>query len=115
MPTGVSGYAWNQLNITEYPYDAEIMWGLGQYSTPLEPFHHFINGTQQAGLFLGQGNVTTWGVKLYPADGANSEDGEPYWQLRLVSLHVFGLSFIFLLDGAGKSYRADVDTAAGSG
>jgi len=83
-PTGVSGYAWNQVNITEYPYDAEIMWGLGQYSTPLEPYYHFVNGTQMTGLYLGQNNVTTWGVKLYPVDGDNTLDNEPYWQLRLL-------------------------------
>lgn len=60
------------------------MWGLGPDSTPLSAFYHFIDGVQQDGLFLGQDNVTTWGVKLYPPSGANSLDGESYWLLRLL-------------------------------
>jgi len=84
VPTGVSGYAWNQVNITEYPYDAELMWGLGQYGTPIEAYYHYVDGVQQPGLFLGQGNVTTWGIKWYPVDGSNTWDGEPYWLFRLL-------------------------------
>ncbi|TAQ85769.1 hypothetical protein B7494_g5911 [Chlorociboria aeruginascens] len=83
VATGVSGYTWQQLNITEYPYDAELMYGLGQYSTPVEAYYHYIDGVQQPGLYLGQDGYTTWGVKLYPAD-SGSLDGNPYWQLRLL-------------------------------
>jgi hypothetical protein len=57
---GFSGYAWNQLNITDIPYDAELGWGFGQYSTPIEAYHHYVEGVKQEGLFLGQNNVTTW-------------------------------------------------------
>ncbi|KAL3418311.1 hypothetical protein PVAG01_10027 [Phlyctema vagabunda] len=82
--TGVSGYAWNQVNITEYPYNAQLMWGLGQSGTPVEAYHHYVDGVQQPGLFLGQANVTTWGIKKYPADSATTLDNEPYWGFRLL-------------------------------
>ncbi|KAL1967824.1 hypothetical protein VTN77DRAFT_2513 [Rasamsonia byssochlamydoides] len=83
-PTGVSGYAWNQINITNIPYSAPLMWGLPpDASIPVEPYYHYIGGVKQPGLFLGSHNVTTWGIKYYEAD-AGSLDGEPYWFIRLL-------------------------------
>lgn len=84
-PTGVSGYAYNQVNLTYLPWDAELGWGFGQYSVPVEAYSLFdaTSGTQLDGVFLGSANYTTWGVKWYPAD-AGSLDGNPYWGLRLL-------------------------------
>jgi hypothetical protein len=83
-PTGVSGYAYNQVNLTYYPYDAELGWGFGQYSNPISAFAHFdACGNRIDGVFLGRDNYTTWGVKWYPAD-SGSLDGNPYWGLRLL-------------------------------
>jgi hypothetical protein len=72
------------VNLTDIPYDAELGWGFGQYGTPVEAYHHYVDGALQDGLFLGQGNVTTWGVKLYPVDESGTLDGLPYWGLRLL-------------------------------
>jgi hypothetical protein len=84
-PSGVSGYSYNQVNISYLPYDAEIIWGVGAaYTIPLEAYSHFDEtGAQIDGVFLGNGNYTTWGVKWYPAD-SGSIDGNPYWGLRLL-------------------------------
>lgn len=80
FPIGVSGYAWQQVNITDLPYDAELGWGFGQYGTSVEAYEHWADGVKQAGVFLGQDGYTTWGVKWY-ADG---DDDEAYWGLRLL-------------------------------
>jgi hypothetical protein len=83
-PTGVSGYAWNQVNLSYYPYDAVLGWGFGQYSNPVQAYSLFNEtGAQMDGVFLGSDNYTTWGVKWYPAD-SGSLDGNPYWGLRLL-------------------------------
>jgi hypothetical protein len=58
-PSGVSGYAWNQVNLSYYPYDAELGWGFGQYSTPVEAYYHFVDDVQQPGVFLGSNGTTT--------------------------------------------------------
>lgn len=54
LPIGVSGVAWQQVNISYYPYDAELGWGFGQYSTAIEPYQHELDGVVQDGVFLGQ-------------------------------------------------------------
>jgi hypothetical protein len=83
-PTGVSGYAYNQVNLSYYPYDAELGWGFGQYSNSVQAYSLFNEtGAQIDGVFLGSDNYTTWGVKWYPAD-SGSLDGNPYWGLRLL-------------------------------
>lgn len=85
MPSGVSGYSYKQVNITYLPWDAELGWGFGQYSIPVEAYSLFDQetGDQLDGVFLGNSNYATWAVKWYPAD-AGSLDGNPYWGLRLL-------------------------------
>jgi hypothetical protein len=83
-PTGVSGAAWNQANLTYLPYDMEFGWGFGQYSVAIEAFAHLDEtGAAVEGTFLGTSESTTWGVTWYPAD-SGSLDGNPYWGLRLL-------------------------------
>ena len=82
-PSGVSGYAWNQINITNIPYSAMLMWGLPESATiPIEPYYHYIDGVQQTGLFLGSHNVTAWGITYEEADSGSY--GDPYWSIRLL-------------------------------
>lgn len=102
FPQGVSGYAWQQVNITDIPYDAELGWGWGQYSTGVQAYEHFIDGVQQDGVFLGQDGYTTWGVKWY-ADG---DDNEDYWGLRLLGANsaVPGTNGTALLDGEYRTF-----------
>ena len=77
-PTGVSGYDWNQVNISSIPYSAPLMWGLpADGSIPLEPYHHVVDGETQDGLFVGSHGVTTWGIK-------RAEGRYPYWFFRLL-------------------------------
>ena len=83
VPSGVSGFAWHQINITSIPYSAELMWGLpGAATIPIEPYYHSIDGVQQPGLFLGSHGVTAWGIKYYEADSGSY--GDPYWLIRLL-------------------------------
>jgi hypothetical protein len=85
VPSGVSGYSYQQVNITYLPWDAELGWGFGQYSIPVGAYSLFDEetGDQLDGVFLGNSNYATWAVKWYPAD-AGSLDGNPYWGLRLL-------------------------------
>lgn len=57
------------------------MWGLDeQASVPVDFYHHYVNGTQQDGLFIGANNVTTWAIKEYSDSGSKL----PYWLFRLL-------------------------------
>lgn len=97
----MSGYAWQQVNITDIPYDAEFGWGFGQYSTNVEAYEHWIEGVKQDGAFLGQDNFTTWGVKYYT-------DGElgAYWGLRLLGANsqIPWLNGSALLEGEYRTF-----------
>ncbi|KAJ5151261.1 uncharacterized protein N7482_010513 [Penicillium canariense] len=64
VPSGVSGYEWKSISITEYPYSGQLVWCLGQYSLPIQAYKHYVDGAKQDGLFLGAHNVSTWGLKL---------------------------------------------------
>ncbi|PYH69143.1 uncharacterized protein BO88DRAFT_404854 [Aspergillus vadensis CBS 113365] len=81
VETGVSGYSFQPLNISSIPYTALLMWGLDeQASVPVDFYHHYVNGTQQDGLFIGANNVTTWAIKEYSDSGSKL----PYWLFRLL-------------------------------
>ncbi|KAJ5676173.1 hypothetical protein N7462_009070 [Penicillium macrosclerotiorum] len=82
VPSGVSGYQWKSVNITDMPYSAQLMWGLGQYSLPIQAYNHYVSGVKQEGIFLGAHNVTTWGVQLQ--SGSAGSGGKPYWLVRLL-------------------------------
>lgn len=76
----MSGYGYNPVNIAPYPYDAEVMWGVE--GPALQAYHHFIDGVQQDGLFLGSQGVTRFGIERVAQGGAPT--GLPYWTLRLL-------------------------------
>jgi hypothetical protein len=76
VPTGNSGSTWQQVNLTPFPYDRELMWGFPD-ATPVEAYQHIVDWEVQEGVFLGQAGVTTWGVKRYEA-AAGTIDGLPY-------------------------------------
>lgn len=80
-PTGgETDYSYNSINVADDPASANLMWGLPEdETTPIEPYHHFIDGEEQEGTFLGSQNVTTWGIKEY-----TKEDGPAYWLFRLL-------------------------------
>ncbi|KAI2830830.1 hypothetical protein CBS147320_6606 [Aspergillus niger] len=81
VETGVSGYSYQPLNISSIPYTALLMWGLPEEaSVPVDFYHHYVNGTQQDGLFIGANNVTTWAIKEYSDSGSKL----PYWLFRLL-------------------------------
>lgn len=82
VPSGVSGAEWKSVNITDMPYSAQLMWGLGQYSLPIQAYHHYLDGVKQDGIFLGAHNVTSWAVQLQ--DGSAGSGGKPYWLVRLL-------------------------------
>lgn len=82
VPSGVSGYEWKSVNISDYPYSAVLMWGLGEYSLPIQTYHHYQDGVKQDGIFLGSHNVTTWGIQQQ--SGSAGSSGNPYWLLRLL-------------------------------
>ncbi|OOF91581.1 hypothetical protein ASPCADRAFT_210941 [Aspergillus carbonarius ITEM 5010] len=81
VETGVSGYSYQPLNITSIPYSAYLMWGLPEEATiPVEFYHHYVDGVQQDGLFIGANNVTTWAIKEWSDSGSKL----PYWLFRLL-------------------------------
>ncbi|KAJ5103180.1 hypothetical protein N7532_003709 [Penicillium argentinense] len=82
VPSGVSGAEWKSVNVTDIPYSAQLMWGLGQYSLPIQAYHHYRNGVKQDGIFLGAHNVTTWALQLQ--SGSAGSGGKPYWLMRLL-------------------------------
>ncbi|KAJ6131325.1 hypothetical protein N7523_001785 [Penicillium sp. IBT 18751x] len=82
VPSGVSGAEWKAVNVTDIPYSAQLMWGLGQYSLPIQAYYHYLDGVKQDGIFLGAHNVTSWAVQLQ--DGSAGSGGQPYWLIRLL-------------------------------
>ncbi|EAW14395.1 uncharacterized protein ACLA_074320 [Aspergillus clavatus NRRL 1] len=83
VPWGVSGVAWKTVNVSDMAWSAPLMWGLdAAFSRAVEPYHHYVNGVRQDGVFLGAGNVTRWGVKYYETSAGSW--GWPYWMLRLL-------------------------------
>ncbi|CAI7667426.1 unnamed protein product [Penicillium pancosmium] len=82
VPSGVSGDEWKSVNISDYAYSAELMWGLGQYSLPIQAYNHYQDGVKQDGIFLGSHNVTTWGIQIN--SGSAGSAGRSYWTLRLL-------------------------------
>lgn len=70
------------VNITDMPYSAELMWGLGSYSEPVHAYYHYLDGNKQDGIFLGAHNVTTWGISLQ--DGNAGSGDKPWWMIRLL-------------------------------
>ncbi|KAJ5591486.1 uncharacterized protein N7459_001855 [Penicillium hispanicum] len=73
---------WLGVNVTDMPYSAELMYGLGQYSLPIQAYNHYKDGVKQDGLFLGAHNVTTWGIQ--PVEGDQASGGKPWWMIRLL-------------------------------
>lgn len=73
---------WLPVNVTDMPYSAELMWGLGQYSVPIQAYNHYVDGVKQDGLFLGAHNVTDWAIQSVPGDG--SSGGKDWWMPRLL-------------------------------
>ena len=84
VPTGVSGATWENLVISPYPYDAELMYMIKK-SIPVEIYAHYQGTTRLPGLFLGNGGVTTWGFKYN--DAAASCCGIPFYLPRLLGPH----------------------------
>ena len=82
VPSGVSGAEWKAVNVTDIPYSAQLMWGLGQYSLPIQAYYHYLDGVKQDGIFIGAHNVTSWAVQLQ--DGSAGSGGQPYWLIRLL-------------------------------
>lgn len=76
------GADWLAVNVTDMPYSAQLMWGLGQYSVPVQAYEHYEDGVRQDGFFLGAHNVTTWALQEVPASSASGS--KPYWQIRLL-------------------------------
>ncbi|KAI8315793.1 hypothetical protein K4K59_000729 [Colletotrichum sp. SAR11_240] len=77
VPTGVSGYTWQNLVAADIPYDALLMYEVN--GTEIQPYSHYINGTKQSGIFLGSEGYTTWGFKK----DTDTEQGT-YWEARLL-------------------------------
>ncbi|KAI9935057.1 hypothetical protein MW887_000678 [Aspergillus wentii] len=83
VETGVSDFSWQQLNITNIPYSASLMWGLPEdESISVEFYNHYNDGKKEDGIFLGANNVTQWGIKYYGPDAGSH--GLPYWFFRLL-------------------------------
>ncbi|KAF6806972.1 hypothetical protein CSOJ01_08476 [Colletotrichum sojae] len=77
VPTGVSGYTWENLVAADIPYNAFMMYKVN--GTAVQPYSHSINGTKQSGIFLGSEGYTTWGFKKETDD----EQGT-YWEARVL-------------------------------
>lgn len=104
VPTGVSGYTWQNLVAAETPYDALMMYEVD--GTAIQPYSHYTtNGTKLDGIFLGSEGYTTWGFRketdaeqgtFWEARvlGANSNDpatGEPLFEGEITGfLKVYG-------------------------
>lgn len=79
---GVSGYAYEPLQVSPYPYDATIGYDFGENSTAVKAFTHKIDGVQQEGTYLGgYENTTTWGVRYEEDAGAR---GQSFFYVRLL-------------------------------
>lgn len=79
-----SDYAFNMVNMSYYPTHMELGWGPRPETYPIEAYSLFDEtGAQIEGVFLGNGEYTTWGVKLYVADSESLYPGS-YWGLRLL-------------------------------
>ncbi|KAK1718752.1 uncharacterized protein BDZ83DRAFT_655034 [Colletotrichum acutatum] len=78
VPTGVSGYTWENLAVAEIPYDALLMYLVN--GTEVKPYSHYtLNGTQIDGVFLGSEGYTTWGFKK-----ETTSDQGTFWEARLL-------------------------------
>ncbi|KAF2199438.1 hypothetical protein GQ43DRAFT_442491 [Delitschia confertaspora ATCC 74209] len=76
-----TNYQWTPLVISNYPYDAELMWKI-QSSEELKPFEHYVDGVKQDGVFIGgYENSTKWGFRYYPANVGSVRD---YYLIRLL-------------------------------
>jgi len=65
-----------------YSSENEEQKGGGGLGLNPEVYTHYITGVQQDGLFVGLGNITTWGFELVVGqDGARGSD---YYQMRLL-------------------------------
>ncbi|KAJ5171922.1 hypothetical protein N7492_004515 [Penicillium capsulatum] len=70
---------WVPVNVTDMPYSAQLMWGLGEYSRPLQAYELYEDDKKMDGFYLGAHNVTTWALSDV------SSGGDPaYWQMRLL-------------------------------
>jgi hypothetical protein len=81
VPVGVSQYEWQNLRISPYPYDAELMY-LVDGGPEVQPYAIYVDGVQQPGVFLGADATTTWGFRYYPADASCC--GTPFYGMRLL-------------------------------
>jgi len=79
--TGLEAWTgvWSPLNLDEYPYDAELMWGVP--GPAVEAYYHDVEG--EGSLYLGSQGVTKWGIVKIDKDPAA---GVPYayWNMRLL-------------------------------
>lgn len=79
---GILGFVWQKLVIAGTHAEAALGFGLSDLPDPtssVEPYGHSIDGQQQAGVYLGLRNVTTWGYNYIN----DTEAGEFYY-LRLL-------------------------------
>jgi hypothetical protein len=81
VPTGVGDVTWENLTISNYPYNAELMY-LIKNGLPVETYAHYQGTKRLPGLFLGNGGVTTWGFKYERADVGCC--GTPFFLPRLL-------------------------------
>lgn len=76
------GLEWIAVNVPDMKYSAQLMWGLGQFSLPVQAYEHYENGVKQDGFYLGAHNVTTWALREVQASSASGN--KPCWQMRLL-------------------------------
>ncbi|KAL9106271.1 MAG: hypothetical protein Q9227_008670 [Pyrenula ochraceoflavens] len=77
VPTGVSGYSFEPLVISPYPYDATLIYGVSGN----EVIPYTLSGIP--GVFLGgEGGVVTWGLRYEPAGSGG--DNLDFFYIRLL-------------------------------
>jgi hypothetical protein len=61
---GLTTVGWQQLTVSPYPYDAEVMWGTG--GPALQAYWHDVLG--EGSLYLGAEGNTTFGIMVEDSD-----------------------------------------------
>ncbi|PWY89066.1 hypothetical protein BO70DRAFT_160640 [Aspergillus heteromorphus CBS 117.55] len=78
---GENAYTPEPLSIASTPEAALLMWGApADAIIPVEFYHHYVDGVQQDGLFIGANNVTTWAI----SEHADPDATLSYWSPRLL-------------------------------